>query len=156
MTVERDELNLPVIDDGDTVLTDGGKEGPRAPKMFTPIGKMVAIQTLKGSNVTYGGVIIPEGSMSDVQTMVAVVIAVGPEVKQVKEGDHILVGTSLQAWRVKIGRHAVMEVQEDGILGVLLDEGKAVIHQMAEEVRERTAKFSKPRQEFEARKIQTQ
>jgi co-chaperonin GroES (HSP10) len=68
-------------------------------KRFIPVGDRVALHVYKQTE-TEGGVLIPDNAKTDYQTPRCRVIAVGPDVKQVKEGDTVLVYGDVAARKV--------------------------------------------------------
>src|SRR6267142_250789 len=67
----------------------------RAVKTFTPICEGVAIQVIPQTQ-TEGGLVIPENAQkgSNYISPTGWVVAVGPEVKQIKVGDKVLLGNA--------------------------------------------------------------
>lgn len=68
----------------------GGEQRPVAKKRFVPVGDYVAIHAIRDKE-TPGGLQLPDGSVGSVTTPRGRVVAVGPDVKQVKEGDLMLI-----------------------------------------------------------------
>lgn len=60
-----------------------------AMRFFTPMAKGVLCQAFREE--TFGSLVLPENTKSRPVTPTALVIAVGPDVKQVKEGDQVVV-----------------------------------------------------------------
>lgn len=87
-------------------------------KTFTPIGRQVAMTWVNKDEMTNGGIVLPEGSMSKMIFAVTEVVAVGPECKQVKEGDRVLID---ERTMLKRGYHRGVEyyvIEETLIAGV--------------------------------------
>ncbi len=99
-----------------------GKPQPR--KRFTPIGRKVVIYAYKVDE-TAGGVALPDVAVEkgDWRTPVGLVLAVGPEVKQVKEGQRVLVHPSTPVMKVKYeGDADCVVMEEEHIAGILLED----------------------------------
>lgn len=88
-------------------------------KLFRPIGKCVALHVFRVEE-TEGGLVLPDGAGESYRTPVAQVVAIGPEVSQVKEGDKVLVHGSLPTARVCHKGWEYCIVEEKHILGILL------------------------------------
>lgn len=91
------------------------------PKTMTPVGSGVLIQRVdfEEKAMTDGGLHVPEGTEDSWRTPVGLVVAVGPDVTQIKRGDYVLIAGSTQALRVK---HAGIEyrlLSHGNILAVL-------------------------------------
>jgi co-chaperonin GroES (HSP10) len=67
------------------------KREPRSKRRYEPIGPKVALQLIEHEAITEGGIELPLGSVEKVHMPSAWVISVGPECKQVKLGDKVLV-----------------------------------------------------------------
>ena len=89
-------------------------------KKFVPIGKLVVgqlIQDASGSN-TEGGVIIPE--IATWRNPVYAVVACGPECKQIKEGDRVLVSPELQPRVVRYAGDELHLFHEEQVSGIVI------------------------------------
>lgn len=86
-------------------------------KSFTPIGRMLAVHAYPPSE-TPSGLIMPDGVANPMQTGLALVIAAGPDCKQVKEGDVVLYTHQMSA--VIHDGNTVGLLHEDNVAGVVL------------------------------------
>jgi co-chaperonin GroES (HSP10) len=91
---------------------------PEARKTFTPLGRKVAIYVYRVDK-TEAGVLIPEVAQDTVRTLKAKVIACGPECKQVKEGDIVLVNEGTNMSSVNHCGHNLKLLMEEWIQGVV-------------------------------------
>lgn len=102
------------------VFTNQGKTVTEAArKKFTPFGDKVAIQVTKPSETTDAGLILPEISQERFTTPIALVIAVGPECKQVREGQFVLVPNSMIVQKVCYDKDDLMVMSEKDVIGVI-------------------------------------
>jgi co-chaperonin GroES (HSP10) len=86
---------------------------------FKPIATKVAIRVKKVTQ-TSGGIMLPEGTAQERwESCEATVVAVGPDVKQVKVGDRILTNPSTVVDKVRFMRDELLLVDEVWIAGVL-------------------------------------
>ena len=97
---------------------------------FTPIGSQVAIKPHEQKE-SLGGIIIPdlspnEDGMDVKETMrqvdqspSATVLAVGPDVKQIKEGDLILCPAGAPVLKIKRGRVEFLLINENEVAGII-------------------------------------
>jgi co-chaperonin GroES (HSP10) len=84
---------------------------------FTPIGKFVAVRVHRITE-TKAGIVLPDSSPDDpYQTPSATVLAVGPDVKQVKVGDVVLT-PYLHARLGRRGGHEFLIINEEHLLGI--------------------------------------
>lgn len=105
---------------GDTyVASDLHKQEKIPTKLYTPIADGVALHVLRFADQTEGGVLIPEISQDNWQTPVGLVIAVGPDVKYVKEGDKVIFGNCIDFFKVKYGGCDFLHMPEKGIAGII-------------------------------------
>jgi co-chaperonin GroES (HSP10) len=99
------------------------------PKTFVPIGigvAMVVFEAREFENVE--GLSLPDTAQEKWESAMGLVVAVGPDVKQVKEGDVVLAYGDQVARTVKVNpgyRYVVLA--EDRLSGVLTPEQKKVI-----------------------------
>lgn len=100
---------------------DWDSEGPTLPKVFVPVKNQVALQVLTAKGVTMGGVHLPETAAHKHEATYGWVIAVGPDVKQVKEGDKVCCGGSTIATNVYIDGVKYVVVIEDHINGIMVE-----------------------------------
>jgi co-chaperonin GroES (HSP10) len=118
-----------------TMLTHNGK--PIATKKFTPIERGVAVQIINTTNRSPGGVVLPDvargagGGMNN--SPVCVVIAVGPDVKTVKEGDLILGMFRQVVEKIFFDGDELLVLQEQQIVGPLLSEVADRYRKLAEQ-----------------------
>jgi len=73
---------------------------PVPPKRFTPVGNKIAIHVFDAPELA-SGLVMPDGSEGSWESVRARVIAVGPDVKQVKEGDLILTAANAPIQKVR-------------------------------------------------------
>ena len=87
-----------------------------AKKTFTPVSTQCAVEVIEANTVTEGGIFVTNRSSGQLQTARGRVVAVGPKVEQVKEGDIVLFSSHLELIRHK-GWELLMvnEVQIAGI-----------------------------------------
>lgn len=90
-------------------------------KTWTPISEGIAFQMVKmpEEQVSEGGVEIPQTGDDLRETPQGLVVAVGPDVKQVKRGDIILVGGRTPLYRVRYRGQMTYIVTESNIFGVV-------------------------------------
>ncbi len=101
-------------------FVDGGQRITSvATKKFTPIGERVVLQVIEIPETTQGGLILPEQSRETWTTPIAQVIAVGPNVKQLKEGDKVLVYAETIARKVRYDNDSLLVVFEGDVVGVI-------------------------------------
>jgi co-chaperonin GroES (HSP10) len=96
-------------------------ERPIVKKFFTPVGDRVAVQVVQTQETTLGGVVLPEASQGEWFTPVALVIACGPDCKQIKEGDLVLLRLEQQMVKIRRGKDEVLMCREFDYLGVVDD-----------------------------------
>ncbi len=97
---------------------------PPCKKTFQPIRDIVALQVHRVSE-TEGGLMLADGSVDTREFLTATVIACGPECKWVKEGDVILVASSVQGVAGKHGSSGRQTlVREESLLAVSLLKGR--------------------------------
>lgn len=103
------------------VGTYGTGPGGIPVKTFQPFGVFVCIHDLT-PKATPGGLVMPDGSgirTGVLETNVALVIACGPECKQVKEGDVVLIGQEVRVLSVIHKGNKTFLIREDHISGVV-------------------------------------
>ena len=64
----------------------------RTLKRLTPKGDQILVQRREAENISAGGLVIPEEAQAKDKPAEGVVMAVGPNVNDVKVGDHVLFG----------------------------------------------------------------
>lgn len=90
-------------------------------KTFTPTGKLVAVHCHKVAQAE-GSIQLLDNSQSPYQGPRCTVIAVGPDVKMIKEGDLVLIHPNVIAPDIfNVGNKYVV-LPEDNIAGVVLPE----------------------------------
>lgn len=92
----------------------------RVPKTFTPIGNKLAVQVIR-QDTTEGGIVLPDNLRNESipEAICARVVAAGPECKQVKVGDKIIVPPKLAGDIVKYAGHNYIIIPEDKIHGTI-------------------------------------
>lgn len=91
-----------------------------------PTGTKVLIQVIPFEE-TQAGLILPDGKRADAfLTPQAYVIAVGPECKMLKAGDHVAVLAEQEGWwyyhqGISKEKCKLLIVNEDGVLGIVQD-----------------------------------
>jgi len=88
-------------------------------KTYVPIGRMIAVHAYPADK-TKAGLVLPEGVANPMETGIALVIAVGPDCKQVKEGDEILYTHQMSA--VIHNGNVTGQIHEDNVRGILIKE----------------------------------
>lgn len=105
-------------------MTPQAKSGPPAnkevPRLFTPEGRKIAGWGEPPPTKTDGGLEIPENA-TNLYTSVIRVVAVGPECKQIKPGDRVLIGGGVPVGKVYMGPHVYMVAMEEDVYGVIDD-----------------------------------
>ncbi len=101
------------------MLLNTRKSPPK--KRFIPIDDLVALHVHR-VDATEQGVILPDIAQGMWSTPTATVIAIGPNVKQVKEGDVVLVNPSTPVSQIKFGREDYAVIHEKHIIGIALHE----------------------------------
>lgn len=96
-------------------------KAPVPRKRFMPVGNNVAIHLFKIQE-TQGGVMLPDAAAEggDWRTPVGLVIAIGPDVKWVKEGDKVLGHPSTAVMKVRLPPDEYVVVAEDNLAGIML------------------------------------
>jgi co-chaperonin GroES (HSP10) len=87
-------------------------------KTFTPFGCLLALIAHRPPD-TEAGLIMPDGSKGSITTPTAEVIAVGPDVKHVKEGDIVLAYGDTPGRLVQHAGFRYLMLREDVIAGIL-------------------------------------
>lgn len=93
------------------------EQKPRPTKKYTPIGTRIVVDIVRNPNQTEGGVILPD--QSSWITPICKVLAVGPEVKQIKEGDYILVITKVESYLVRHAGEETYVLEESNVYGII-------------------------------------
>jgi hypothetical protein len=100
-------------------------EKPIPPKTYVPIGCLVATHLIR-PKTRPSGLVMPDNATEGDSTPTALVIAVGPEVKGVKEGQIVVVNVTGRPLRVvhatDSGYHETIVMREDQIIGVVIKE----------------------------------
>lgn len=94
----------------------------RIPKTFTPYGDRIALQAIR-QDQTKGGIQLP-GTLKAANQPISLhawVIAIGPECKQVKEGDIVVLPPEFAGQIANVGGHSYVVVRENLIFGVVLE-----------------------------------
>ena len=97
-------------------------------KTYMPFGSFIAIHVLKAAEVP-GDILLPErggdvvGVVTGKEVTRALVIACGPECKQVKEGDIVLLAQEVRALVCIHQGHKTNLIREDNIGGIVMDAG---------------------------------
>ncbi len=86
-------------------------------KTYTPVNRMMAVHPYPPDE-TAGGLVMPDGVKDPTRSPLALVIAIGPEVKYVKEGDTIIYINNMQAIFHQGQRTGLMH--EDNVAGVVI------------------------------------
>jgi co-chaperonin GroES (HSP10) len=103
------------------------------PLVFEPIGSLVVVAPLRVGQLS-STIITPDSADSNHITMEAIVVAVGPERKQVELGDIV-------AHAPHDGRHAIVEgsvyriMPEDKIFGVYFKMGPVIPRELMDDLR---------------------
>ena len=92
------------------------------PNWFTPTGCMVALYVLRGTEITSGGIHIPE-TAKGYESMIARCIAAGPDCKHVKEGSIVVVANGADATVIRLKEHTWLITREEYCAGVMNDDG---------------------------------
>lgn len=87
------------------------------PDVLTPVGNMVAIHQHPVEE-NDKGIILPDGSENPLQSNICTVISVGPDCKQVKRGDKVLM-MPVMCSVLYHRKHAYVFVKEEQIACVL-------------------------------------
>lgn len=87
------------------------------PNVLTPVGAMVALH-MHPVPENEQGIILPDGSQNPAQSNICTVISVGPECKQVRTGDKVLMSPAM-AWHLFHKKHQYIFVKESDIACVL-------------------------------------
>lgn len=112
------------------------KGKPIAKKRFSLFGKTVVVQLINTVNKSQGGIMLPDNARhqggSVAPSPVCVVIAVGPEVKAVKEGDLIIGLFRDIVEKLFFDGDEMLVLQEGQIVGVLDEEMTEKYRRLAE------------------------
>lgn len=92
--------------------------GDRIKKRFTPVGNKVALQVIKQTE-SKGGIVLPETNKQNPESPQAWVIAVGPECKEVKEGDLLIFNGGTPGDVILLGEDRIIMVAESQIAGIM-------------------------------------
>lgn len=110
-----------------TLKLDEGKifSQPIPEKKFSVLGDVVAVQVMKFQNITDGGLHLPDSlNQESWVTPVGRVVAVGKDVKEVKEGDVVLIGQDTPTRPVRYMGQELHLTMECNILGIVPPPGK--------------------------------
>jgi co-chaperonin GroES (HSP10) len=91
-----------------------------AKKTYQPLNTKVVISIIQAANQTESGLVIPETSRHRMVTTRAVVVACGPDVKQVKEGDVVLIGLNQAPELIRHRGEETLVVDEMQLYGIEL------------------------------------
>ncbi len=100
-----------------------GTEGPGSvpKKTFQPFGSFIAIHAIR-KDTTPSGLVLPTGegiSQGILETEIALVIACGPDVKQVKEGDVVLISAERPVLPTIHKGNKTFVLREDMVTGIV-------------------------------------
>ena len=92
-------------------------------RKFTPWGACLAVRQLEQGR-TKGGLIIPDNTKENPETVIAEVLAVGPDVKRVKIGDTVLIHGATPVRKVRWNTYGASDqdfivIEEEKILGTV-------------------------------------
>ena len=90
---------------------------PVPPKTFTPVGNKLAVHVFEAPENM--GLVMPDGHQADLELIRARVIAVGPDVKQIKEGDLVLTGDRVPVQQVRYMGHRYHLLPENLVFAVV-------------------------------------
>jgi co-chaperonin GroES (HSP10) len=93
------------------------EEKPIPKKTYTPFGCLVALHVWKQKR-TQGGLVLPDTAEGQIECPTALVIAVGPECKQVKEGDIVLAHPQNPLSKMQHKGQLTFLCREEGLMGV--------------------------------------
>lgn len=88
---------------------------------YQPIGCLVAFYDYKAKE-TPGGIVLPDGCRGTIETPVGKVVAVGPECKQVKPGDEVLIHPGQLVHNCLYKGEVTRLIREEHIYGILREE----------------------------------
>lgn len=105
------------------LLTDSRypTEPPPVEKFYTPFGSKVALTVFKAADSSVGGVVLPDGSQTKHESALGRVVAVGPECKQVKAGDVVVLHLQTNGKNVVLGGKKLTQIQEEDVVGIIDD-----------------------------------
>lgn len=86
---------------------------------YKPLDDRVCCILLTSPSESQGGVMLPENTKDPFFTPTAKVIAVGPNVKELKVGDTVLISMSTPFCRVNYKGQETMVLPEESVAGVL-------------------------------------
>jgi co-chaperonin GroES (HSP10) len=101
------------------VAMDRFHGGKVPPKSFTPGKNLIAVYKHPTPQVSDGGVALTERASQSYRSMVFTVIATGPECKQVKEGDTIIILPEERPFPVKLGGDSWLVFPEEAVMGIM-------------------------------------
>lgn len=87
------------------------------PERFAPFDTKLEVQLVRRPNQTEGGVIIPDAAGWN--TAIARVISTGPNVKQAKRGDMVLVPREIESRTIRFGGIETYTCEEAHLYGIL-------------------------------------
>lgn len=90
---------------------------PLPRKTYTPFSSYVALHVHHHSE-TDGGIVLPDNAQTP-NTPICTVIAVGPDVQQIKVGQKVLVGHNVMGTKVRHAGQETVVVEGKHILGVV-------------------------------------
>lgn len=109
------------------------------PKIGTPVAEGVALQVIKDDerkNYGLGKLVMPDTVRAKQEAVTALVVAVGPEVKQLKRGDLVLVHPDQPLYFIRWGGFELAMLTENRI-GLVVDEA-AIKEEDSREKEEKT------------------
>lgn len=90
-------------------------------KTFTPTGVRIALVNVQDNKKMPSGLELPDTASASIITPMAQVLAVGPDVKGIKEGDWVLVHPGIKGTIVRHEGQTVVVVVQHAILGVVCE-----------------------------------
>lgn len=122
----RAQQAMPLAKQADPNPTKAGTWGQDGPgsvprKTFQPFGSFIALHAIRKAT-TDSGLVLPSGegiNQTIFETEVALVIACGPDVKQVKEGDVVLVGHDRPVLPTIHKGNKTFVLREDMVTGIV-------------------------------------
>lgn len=95
-------------------------KGRKIFKTFIPYGPLVAVAA-HPQHHTQGGLVLPDGTPDPGLTITGTVVAVGAEVKYVKEGEVVLLREkTMGTWITHGGSGSVVLLRDDQVVGTSL------------------------------------
>lgn len=98
------------------------EQKPVPKRTYTPTHDLVAIHVPSQQDVTPSGLIMPDSAKTSLYALEALVIATGPECKQVKEGDTVIIHAMTALTECNHKGNVTLLLQEKHVMGVLTPE----------------------------------